>query len=163
MIDFSFPELTKNQTVTWICHVDDKTNPKTANYDMIIGLDLMTHIGIVVDTNEKVIKWEGHQCPLKEYGTLQETNMLQEIYQLHKDAPSIQSSTERHDTMLDADYSAPDLEQYCNELSYLSSEERELLHKVLADHPTLFSGGLGTLNIPPIHLELKPDAKPYHA
>ena len=114
LIDFSFPELTKNKTVTWICHVDDKTNPKTANYDMIIGLDLMMHIGIVVDTNEKVIKWEGHQCPLKEYGTLQETNMLEEIYQLHKDAPSIQSSTERHDTMLDADYSAPDLEQYCN-------------------------------------------------
>ena len=34
-----------------------------------------------------------------------------------------------------------------------------MLHK----HPELFQGGLGALDVPPVHLELKPDAKPHHA
>ena len=30
-------------------------------------------------------------------------------------------------------------------------------------YPVLFGGGLGKLTIPPVHLELKPGSKPYHA
>jgi hypothetical protein len=34
---------------------------------------------------------------------------------------------------------------------------------MLNEYPDLFGGGLGTLKIPPIRLEIKPGAKPYHA
>ena len=33
---------------------------------------------------------------------------------------------------------------------------------MLRKHSTVFQGGLGTLKIMPICLELKPDARPYH-
>ena len=54
------------------------------------------------------------------------------------------------------------MEQYVAELKHLSKEEGKSLLKTLNKFPTLFGGGLGTLNVKPIHLELKSDAKSYH-
>jgi hypothetical protein len=45
----------------------------------------------------------------------------------------------------------------------LNPDQKIKLKEVLRRHPTLFGGGLGRINVPPIHLELKPGAKPYHA
>ena len=37
-------------------------------------MDLMTEIGIVVDTETKEVRWEGHTTPLKQKGDLKESN-----------------------------------------------------------------------------------------
>ena len=55
LIDFKFPELNHNDKVTWITHVDHKTNKDDALYDMIIGMDLMTEIGIYINTATKEV------------------------------------------------------------------------------------------------------------
>ena len=83
LLDFTFPELAPNKKITWIMHVDDKTSKKTALYDMIIGMNLMTEIGITVDTIDKVIRWEGNIVPLKTKDILhtqEQCNMLYELY-----------------------------------------------------------------------------------
>jgi hypothetical protein len=48
LFDFKFPEISTSKIVTWQAHVDDKTSSKEAAYDMIMGMDLMTSIGITV-------------------------------------------------------------------------------------------------------------------
>jgi hypothetical protein len=65
-IQFAFPELSDKKYVTWIVHVDHHTNPTKALYDMVIGMDCMCSLGIYVNTEEKVITWEGNSIPLKE-------------------------------------------------------------------------------------------------
>ena len=48
----------------------------------------------------------------------------------------------------------------------LSKEQQEKLICSIQKYPKLFRGGLGTLEVPPVHLELCPlnkDEKPYHA
>ena len=70
LIDFSFPELDPGKKVTWTCHADTKTEKANASHDVIIGLDLLTEIGLYVDTETKMLHWEGHAAPLKERGTL---------------------------------------------------------------------------------------------
>jgi hypothetical protein len=62
--------------VTWVVHVDQQTNPKDALYDMIIGMDCMCKLGIYVNTDEKVITWEGNSIPQKERGQLQDEKLL---------------------------------------------------------------------------------------
>ena len=102
LVDFSFPELSGSKKVTWICHVDDKTDKSKTLYDMIIGMDLMTTIGIMVDTKEKVIKWEGHMTPLKAHGDLQDQehcNMLHDLYA----ASVLDEAEERQSKILEAD------------------------------------------------------------
>jgi hypothetical protein len=49
LLDFKFTEISTSKVVTWQAHADDKTASKEAPYDMIMGMDLMTSIGITVD------------------------------------------------------------------------------------------------------------------
>jgi hypothetical protein len=65
LLDFKFPELSMSKLVTWQAHVDDKTSSKEVAYDMIIGMDLMTSIGITVYCEQRCIRWGGTEIPLK--------------------------------------------------------------------------------------------------
>jgi hypothetical protein len=70
-IQFAFPELSDKKYITWVTHVDQHTYPNKALYDMIIGMDCMCSLGIYINTEEKVITWEGNSILLKKCGELQ--------------------------------------------------------------------------------------------
>jgi hypothetical protein len=55
LLDFKFPELSKGKVVTWQARVDDKTSSKEVPNNMIMGMDLMTSIGITVDCEQRCI------------------------------------------------------------------------------------------------------------
>ena len=161
LIDFKLPELDPGKKVTWICHVDEHTSSDKALYDMIIGMDMMTQLGIYVNTEAKVLYWEGHTAPLKNKGSLDDDFVVQELYAMNIN-PVLKEAEERHARILDADYSKVDINDYCKELQYLSIEERQMLADLLNKFPVLFGGGLGQLNIRPVELHLKPGSIPYH-
>jgi hypothetical protein len=66
--------------VTWQAHVDDKTSSKEAVYDMMMGMDLMTSIGMTVDCEQRCIRWGGTEIPLKTRNTLNNDEMLHMLY-----------------------------------------------------------------------------------
>ena len=75
----------------------------------------------------------------------------------------IKEAEERQSRILDADYSKVDIDEYVISLKHLNADEKDKLAKMLKRHTELFSGGLGTLKVKPVHLELVEGAKPYHA
>ena len=163
LIDFKFPELSQNKTVTWTVHVDDKTPRKTAAYDMIIGMDLMCQLGINIDCADKSIKWEGNEIPMKTRKIIQDEEVMHMLYYAATTPEVLEEAEQRQDRILDADYSKIAIDPFVQELKHLSSHERSLLAITLKKFPTLFGGGLGELKIPPISLELIPGSKPYHS
>ena len=163
LIDFKFPELSTHKKVTWITHVDDKTKSDEALYDFILGMDIMNDIGIYVNTETKTINWEGATIPLKERGALQDANVTEMLYHLSVESKQIAAAEERRKRILDADYSKIDTDDHVDELSHLSDDQKGQLKTTLKKHGQLFSGGLGTLNVRPIHLELVEGAVPHHA
>jgi hypothetical protein len=76
LLDFKFPELSTSKVVTWQACVDDKTSSKEAAYDMIMGMDLMTSIGITVDCEQRCIRRGGTEIPLKTRATLNNDEIL---------------------------------------------------------------------------------------
>jgi hypothetical protein len=82
LLDFKFPELSTSKVVTWQARVDDKTSRKEAAYDMIIGMDLMTSIGITVDCEQRCIIWGGTEIPLKTRNTLSDDEIMQQMNQI---------------------------------------------------------------------------------
>jgi hypothetical protein len=64
LLDFKFPEISTSKVVTWQAHVDDKTSIKEAAYYVIMGMDLMTSIGIKVYCEQRCIRWGGTEIPL---------------------------------------------------------------------------------------------------
>ena len=68
LLDMSFCELNPHKKVTWICHMDTKTKPCNTLYDIIIGMDMMTEIGMYVNNAKKVIQWEENSTLLYHRG-----------------------------------------------------------------------------------------------
>ena len=56
-----------------------------------------------------------------------------------------------------------DIRKHVQTLKYLTKKEQEELATVLEAYPDMYEGTIGTLNIPPVHFELKKHAVPYHA
>jgi hypothetical protein len=73
LLDFKFPEISTSKVGTWQAQVYDKTSSKEASYDMIMGMDLMTSIGITVNCEQRYIPWGGTEIPLKTRNTLSDT------------------------------------------------------------------------------------------
>ena len=65
--------------------------------------------------------------------------------------------------ILDANYQKADLEKEVEKLTHLSSAQQEALLIYLKKYESLFNGELGKWEGPPVDLELKEGAKPYHA
>jgi hypothetical protein len=68
-LDIRLPELSMNKIVAWVMYIDDMHTPTEVQYDLILGLNIMTKIGIYLDTVEKELVWEGARILLKYQGT----------------------------------------------------------------------------------------------
>jgi hypothetical protein len=163
LLDFKFPELSISKVVTWQAHVDDKTSSKEAAYDIIMGMDLMTSIGITVYCEQICIRWGGTEIPLKTRNTLSDDEILHMLYNAANVPDILQEAEKRQNRILDADYRKVQVDPCVQELKQLTEDEKQTLVKTLKGFPMLFVGGLGMLNIKPAKLELMDVAKPYHA
>ena len=65
LLEFKLPEFSTNKTVEWVCHIDDTTPPDKAQYDIIIGTDLMNALGLDIQFSTKNISWEESVVPIK--------------------------------------------------------------------------------------------------
>ena len=52
-IDFALTKLSATKIVTWNCHVDDYAKGR---YDMILGRDLLTGLGLNIKFSDHIIK-----------------------------------------------------------------------------------------------------------
>ena len=88
---------------------------------------------------------------------------MEVTYHLNAAPTLLQEAEEQQSRILDADYSKVDITEYVMGLKQLDPGQKDKLAKMLNKHTELFAGGLGTLNIKPIHLDLVDSAKPYHS
>jgi hypothetical protein len=84
LLDLKFPEISTSKVVMWQAHVDDKISSKEAVYDMIMGMDLMTYIGITVDCEQRCIRWGGTETLLKTRNKLSDNEVLQIFCKKHQ-------------------------------------------------------------------------------
>ena len=127
------------------------------NYDMIIGRDLMTELGISLDFFHQKVRWQDAEIPMK----MPNCTINSDFFVQDNDL--IKSETDRIKRILDAKYEAANLEEVAEDAVHLSKEERQQLYKLLSKYESLFDGTLGTWKNETLSLNLKPDAKPYHA
>jgi transposase InsO family protein len=165
-IQFRLTEFNTSKIVTWPCHIDETTPRKNAQYDMIIGTDLMTELGIDINFSTNKMSWEGVDIPMRPKNQITDRTVATALYHMVMEAPILKQAEQRQQRILDADYAATDVAEYTKNLEHLNTEQKDKLYRLLNEYPGLFKGGLGTLNVPPIHLDIRPleeHEKPYHA
>jgi len=154
------PEYHTHRLIEWDMYVDDNTSLTT--YDMIIWRDLMYSIGMDLIFSANLMRWDNATVPMRDNSIFEENspNPFEELLSMHD---PITTEAERIQRILDIKYAPADLNQVVQDCTHLTDTEKSALGKLLAKYQDLFDGTLGTWDTEPIELELRPDAKPYHA
>ena len=134
---------------------------------MIIGRDLMLHLGLTVDFKRQVLQWDGTTVNMKESRNLlgQSDLTKREMREVVMQTAEPASTWEATDIMVKIiyiTYAKADLEQVVNDIQ-MNAEERNLLPSLLEDFEDLFYGTLGDWDTEPVDLELNPDSKPFNS
>ena len=58
LVEFKLQEFSNSRTIGAKVHVDDMTNPDNAQYDMIMGTDLLESLGIDLLFSKKLVTWD---------------------------------------------------------------------------------------------------------
>jgi predicted aspartyl protease len=157
-VGFKLIEFANKQQINYKFQVDEVQSSQESRYDMIIGSDLLNELSIDIQYSDNCIEWEGDIIQIKNLGELQDRMACELIYNLHTDGPILKEHEERQAAILDANYSKVDIGIMVDELDIEESSKTKL-KLTLNKFPTLFGGGSGRLNIPPVSIELKKDAK----
>ena len=152
-VRMTLPELHEKRVIDWKMHV----TKNELNYDMIIGRDLLSELGIDIMYSKNLIEWDHKTVPFRNRDADSDTG----YYQL--DPAPVDSATERIKQILDAKYEKADLDAVAESCTHLGEIQQRQLLDVLLEHEELFDGTLGRYKPSKYNIELKDDAKPYHA
>ena len=151
-IMFNMPEFYESKIVQCWAHVFDAK----LSYDMIIGRDLMTELGIKIDFENLIVHWKEAEVPMRDPKITTKEFFTQ-------DTEIVEEAMTRVKKILDAKYEAADLKQIAAECTHLTKEQQQKLLEILDKHKSLFDGSLGEWKEESLNIELKEGAKPYHA
>jgi hypothetical protein len=138
-------------------------SPETGGYDVILGNDVLRPAKFVINSADAIIQWLDLSIPWQDLETL--TN---ETFSLETANSSLSYDAESYSTsrgvqeILEAKYDKVSTTEVANQQTHLSQRQREQLAGTLAHFTELFSGKLGCYPHTKVHLELTPDAKPFH-
>ena len=159
-MDFLFQDVFTARKVEGEFTVDELSDPETAPYDMIIGTDLLTVSEMDLKFSNQTIVWGYLTAPMQ---TGKDQDVDEIAYVLATEASILKVAEQRQNRILDANFAAIDLYKKVNTMGSLSTHQKKQLIKTLEKFPALFSGGLCTIDIEPIHSEIKEGAKPKHS
>ena len=99
---------------------------------MIIGADLLSELHIEINYNTQRIIWEGIEIPMKDKHVISDTiRNATAIYHQSIEPTVVKEAEARQKRILDADYSAIDLDDYAHKethLSYRTTRETHLFY-----------------------------------
>ena len=151
--EFSLPELHEKRLIQWKFHVT--TQP--FNYDMIIGRDLLTELGLDISFKQQTITWDTAEIPMKPRDCTPE-----DAYHV-KDSLAMDEASDRIKQIIDAKYEPANLDTVVQECKHLNKNQQASLHQLLTKYEDLFDGTLGQWNEAPYDIKVRKDATPYHA
>jgi hypothetical protein len=140
MLQFHFPTVASSRIALGKFYI--VPNLQT---DMILGTDIITLLGLIINLKQATLSWDGHEGPLTPPNGDDE-------------------DTHRVAAILDAHYAPSSVEQILDKLEPVQLAALSAsLAKVIQQWPVLFSAQLHHYTGPPAHLELTSDAKPYYS
>ena len=143
-VNFSLPEFSDKKVVTWYFKVFEFT---TLGYDMVIGRDIMSELGMDLSFNKKTMIWKGIEIPMRDFNKLRKYQLnkkeLQAFISESKEPVVTQKATDRIIKILDAKYQKADLKAVVQKATHLNPRQREMLYALLIKYEDIFDGKLG--------------------
>lgn len=153
-IDLVFPEFSLSRVVHAQLHV---TAERLSGYDLILGRDMLSALGIILDFSRDMIIWEEGEMPMKPRDSTRENSFFV------KEPDALLEEADNMSKILDAKYQKADLKSIAQATKGLTKEQQVQLNQFLIKYENLFDGTLGNWKGADYHIELREGVKPYHA
>jgi hypothetical protein len=132
-IDLVFLEFSLSQVVHAQLHV---TAECLSGYDLILGCDMLSALGIILDFSRDMIIWEEGKMPMKPRDSTRENSFfVKEPNALHEEADKMSKT-------LDAKYQKADLKNIAEITRGLTEEQQTQLWQFLNKYENIFDGTL---------------------
>lgn len=131
-------------------------------YDIIVGRDILTKAGMILDFSKNRMTWLGRTVLMKTPEEMVSPTLLTAFI----DEDDFFEEEEEYDsylTIAPADYREYNLEEIAKEQTHLTKQQQQELQDLLSNYTKLFSGELGLYEGEKVHLEINQDATPKHA
>ena len=163
-LEICFPEYSNNkQILVRPDIVDIPADQDLPTYDLILGVETMSKLGIVLDFGEKMITIDQIKLPMKPIKSFKDVKNLNDFQRKHLEPSSTLDATKRVIEILDAKYEKANLAEIVNDsCGHLSSQQQNKLLRLLVEYEELFDGTLGDFKTDPVSLKLNKGATPYH-
>ena len=113
-LQFKLMEFDQDSVIEWNIHV----TKQKMSYDLIIGRDLMTELGIKIDFETNSVQWNDVVVPMKSVDATFATSYHVE------DSDAIADATNRIQRILDAKYEPADFDEIIKDCTHLTEEEK---------------------------------------
>jgi hypothetical protein len=111
---FTIPELHDNRLIEWDVHVTKSLGA----YDMIIGRDILTDLGIDIRFSNHTVEWDNSEIPMKDVDAT-----FEDSFHIG-DGDAADDAMERIKSILDAKYEKADLYKVAEEAVHLEPAQR---------------------------------------
>ena len=155
-VTFTIPELYVDRKVSIQCNI----MPKPTDYCFIVGTNLLSDLKLQLDFESLTVTWDEATIPFKSITA--HTGNINEHYHI-ADSSATKEMSDRMDRILEAKYERLNITGYIDSCEHLNTVEKSILKTLLEKYDILFDGTLGLWRDEEYDIELKPDAKPYHA
>ena len=147
------PELNSTALINVELHITNRES----KYDVILGHNLWSQLGIVIDFEKGLIKWNEAQAQMKHIDFSGKV-----IYNID-DLRHVKNATKHGKKILDTNYDKANLVKVTNNCKHLVTIERALLLSLLQCFEPMFDGSLGQWCGPDFKIELKEWVNPYYS
>jgi hypothetical protein len=132
-----------------------------SEYDIILGRTLLKDAGIMLNFSNEQIEWLEHTIDMKPPNYWSKAN----IHATLSVDPKVTHDLSAYTTtaIKDAEYEQANLEDLILQQRHLSVDQQNDLYRTFLQCHKLFSGKLGVYPHKVFHIDLKPDAVPYHS
>ena len=144
-VQFSLPEFFDDRLIEWDVHLATSLG----SYDMIIGRDILTDLGIDIHFSTQTCTWEHSTIPMRSTSAT-----LEQSYVVAESGP-VKEATTRLKKILDAKYEPIKISQVIKSSKHLISNQQDKLENLLQKYKSMFDGSLGHWKAKSVNIELK--------
>ena len=122
---------------------------------MIIGEDLMTELGIILNYNKQSITWDGITRPMRNLNASEGT--LQQVQEENRHSEALKESLRAQEVGLDITSVLINIKSAIKKSKHLTRLERKKLKRLLTKYKEIFNGTLGKISGGEYHINIKDD------
>lgn len=153
------PDFTSARELNVTAYVEDMAQGR---HDIVLGRSVCKQLGLKFDFKQETVTWDDITIPMKQKGTL--SRQINFVDNQDAELPTfMQKATKRLERISANAYDKHNYKEMVLRCNHLSTQEQEKLLTLFSSYDELFSGALGEIPNVRVHLQLKPNPKPYFA